>query len=49
MDNNQTETGGFLEVLVIAIVPIIVGTLIGISWALSFFQIVPHSPQLNEN
>jgi Cd2+/Zn2+-exporting ATPase len=41
MDNNQTETGGFLEVLVIAIVPIIVGTLIGISWALSFFQIVP--------
>jgi heavy metal translocating P-type ATPase len=41
MDNNQTETGGFLEVLVIAIVPVIVGILIVVSWALSFFQIAP--------
>ena len=41
MDNNEPETGKFLEVLVIAIVPVIVGILIILSWALSYFQIVP--------
>ena len=41
MDNNEPETGKFLEVLVIAIVPVIVGILIILSWALSFFQVVP--------
>ena len=41
MDNNEPETGKFLEVLVIAIVPIIVGILIILSWALSYLQVVP--------
>ncbi len=41
MDNNEPETGKFQEVLVIAIVPVIVGILIILSWALSYFQVVP--------
>jgi heavy metal translocating P-type ATPase len=42
MDNNQVETQGYQEVLVIAIVPVIVGILIVISWVLSFLQIGPY-------
>jgi heavy metal translocating P-type ATPase len=41
MEDSQTETGGFQEVLIIAIVPVIVGILIITSWALSFFQVAP--------
>ena len=40
-ENNETETGGFGEFLIFAFVPAIVGVLIIISWALSFFQVVP--------
>ncbi|RPJ52397.1 MAG: cation-translocating P-type ATPase [Methanobacteriota archaeon] len=42
MDNDQEEAGGFQTVLVFALVPVIVGVLIIISWALSFFQIGPY-------
>ena len=42
MDNDQVETQGYQEVLVIAIVPVIVGILIVISWGLSFLQIGPY-------
>ncbi len=38
MENNETETGEFTENLIIAIVPVIVGVLIFISWALTFFS-----------
>ncbi len=41
MDNDQEETEGLQEALVFAIVPAIVGILIVLSWALSFFQVVP--------
>jgi heavy metal translocating P-type ATPase len=42
MDNDQVETQGYQEVLVIAIVPVIVGILIVISWSLTFLQIGPY-------
>ena len=41
MDNNETETPVYWDVLVFGLVPVIVGILIITSWALSFFQIVP--------
>ena len=41
MDNTQTETPAYWDLLVFGLVPIIVGILIIISWALSFFEIVP--------
>jgi len=41
MDNKQTETPVYWDVLVFGLVPIIVGILIITSWALSFFQIGP--------
>ena len=42
MDNTQVDTQGYQEVLVIAIVPVIVGILIVISWVLLFLQIGPY-------
>ena len=41
MDTNQTQPTISRDALVFAIVPVIVGTLIVISWILSFFPIVP--------
>jgi len=41
MDDNQTETSGYREVFVFALVPFIIGILIITSWALSFFRIAP--------
>lgn len=42
MDTDTEESPRYLEVLVIAIVPIIVGILIIISWAFLFYQIGPY-------
>lgn len=41
MDNNQTDTHAYLDFLVFALVPAIVGILIITSWALSYFRIAP--------
>jgi Cd2+/Zn2+-exporting ATPase len=41
MGNNQTETPAYWDVLVFGLVPFILGILIVISFALSFFQIGP--------
>ena len=42
MENNEPEKPVYWDALVFALVPLIVGILIIISWALSFFQIGPY-------
>ena len=42
MENNEPETTVYWDALVFALVPLIVGILIIISWALSFFHIGPY-------